>query len=156
MPDRVFHVARRRATLVFWTAIGGVLITFSVVAYALHLLMSARGHGTFAAQPVLAILGAALILYMQLVYPAVTRLSVNGTGLSLRTLPGRRVVRWADIGSIDSVSALTPSGRGGNVSGLRLRDHAGNTIFIVPDVFTLRREELAVLLRQYSKQGVLF
>ena len=146
---RVFRVDRRRATLLLWTAIGIALIVAAGMTYVMHAVMLARTPHAIDAHPVLAVLGVLVIAYVQAVYPAVTRLSVGADGLELRTLSGPRVVAWSRIDSIDSVSALTPAGRGGNLSGLYLRDDAGRLVIIIPDVFMPPRDELLGVLRSF-------
>ncbi len=103
-------------------------------------------HGRIEGQPVLVMLGVLLVGYVQLVYPAVTWLSVGPDGLVLRTLPGRRSVPWTRIGKLVSVSALTLAGRGGNMSGVIVRDPEGEVVLIVPDVFSVGHEALRTVL----------
>ena len=146
-PARVFRVGRGRAVLVFWTAIGGALSVAGAVTYVAHAAASNAIQG----QPALVVLGVLVVGYVQLVYPAVTWLTVGPDGFVLSTLPGRRAVPWARVGTMETRAALAPAARGGNLGGIRVRDLAGRLILIVPDVFVVKQE--VVLLNMERARG---
>ncbi len=132
--------------LMFWTALGSGGIATSVVTFFLHSLPPRVGRPVIEPQFALAVIGVLVIGYVHVVYPAVTRLTIGPEGIELQGLLRSQNVSWGRVARITSVSALEPAGRGGNMSGLRLRDDADRLIAIIPDVFTLGRERLRVVL----------
>ncbi len=58
---------------------------------------------------------------------------------------------WSDLQAIESVSALTPAGRGGNRSGLRLCTQRED--MFIPDVFAMRRDALRALMLQHANHN---
>lgn len=137
---------RRRAPIVFWTSLGMLAIAGSILSFAFPVLHLARRVVQLGPSPTLGVLGVLLVLHVQLVYAALLKLQIDEDGIAFRNLLGTRRLAWADIATIDPVSALTPAGRGGNMSGLRLRTRAGTVT--IPDVFTVRRDALRALLLQ--------
>ena len=146
-PQLVVHVGRRRATVLFWTVLGILAVVVSLLSLirpVLHL----SGHPVrLGPWPAPGVVGGLLVAHMQLVYATRLRLEMDGAGLSFRNLLATRRIAWADVEAVDSVSALTPQGRGGNMSALRLRT-AVETLTI-PDVFTLRRDALRTAMLGY-------
>lgn len=139
---------RRRSTIVFWTCLGGAAILVSLASLLRPVLHLGTGPLQLGPWPWLGVLGLLLVLHVQLVYATRLRLSTDAAGLSFRNLLGTRRVAWTDILAIDEVSALAPAGRGGNISGLRLRTRTGDVT--IPDVFPMRRAELRRLLLSRS------
>ena len=136
--------SRSRAPIVFWTALGAAGIAVSLTSL-LRPVIQVRGHPfPLGPWPLPGIAGLLLVLYMQLAYAAWLRLTLDGDGIAFRNLLGTRRVPWSALTAIDTVSALTPAGRGGNMNGLFLR--ASPHDLLVPDVFTLRRDALRALL----------
>ena len=143
----VVHVGRRRATVVFWTPLGILAVAVSLLSLVRPVLHLSDHQVRFGPWPAPGVLGALLVAHMQLVYPTRLRLELDGAGFSFRNLLGTRRVAWDDVEAVDGVSALTPQGRGGNMSALRLRMAAGT--LLIPDVFTLRRDALRTTMLRY-------
>ncbi len=129
---------------VLGTAAGCALALAGLATYAVH----ATAPGLVDGQPTLVVLGLLTFAYAQVIYPAVTSLSVGPDSFVLRTLPGRRAVPWARVARMQAISGLTPAGRGGNLSGIRVRDAEDRLILIIPDVFTPGRDELLAVLER--------
>ena len=146
---QVFTVDRRRGSLMFATVIGCGLIAASIVTYCLHFAYSR----SIAGDSRLGVMGALAVAYIQGIYPAVTRLVLWPDRIELRGLLGVRSVAWEKVATLTSVSALEPATRGGNIGGIRIRDRAGASLMMVPDVFHVRRNTLLPMLRSYRTES---
>ena len=95
----------------------------------------------------------AFLALLQFGYVRRTQLWLDADQVWLRQAFTTRSAVWADVASVRTTSMLAVTHRGGAASGVHLGLRSGGTFFI-PDLFSIRRRELARRIAAAAGVGV--